>query len=164
MSSEKTASVPPLMNKMMKFILRSPLHRVLSKYLLLITFKGRKSGKTYTTPVSYSQEGDLITIFTHAHWWKNLLNNPEVTLHLKGRQVHGIASVVDKDKLIIATELVTHLSKAPFDARFYDVTFDEDGTPQADEVKKAVQTVVMIQVALPLENAELSSLQQLSRS
>jgi hypothetical protein len=32
-------------NKPIAFILRSPLHRMLSRSLLLITFTGRKSGK-----------------------------------------------------------------------------------------------------------------------
>jgi hypothetical protein len=37
----ESSSVPPMLNKAMKFILRSPLHGVISKYLMLITFTGR---------------------------------------------------------------------------------------------------------------------------
>jgi hypothetical protein len=36
----------------------------------------------------------------------------------------------------------------PSDAKYYDVTFDEHGTPRAEEVEKAVRTVVMIRVSL----------------
>jgi hypothetical protein len=36
--------------------LRSPLHGILSKNFLLINFTGRKSGRVFTTPVSYSQD------------------------------------------------------------------------------------------------------------
>jgi hypothetical protein len=50
----------------MKLVLRSPAHGVVSKTILLITFTGRKSGKTYTTPVSYSQFDDQVYVFTHA--------------------------------------------------------------------------------------------------
>ena len=46
-----TPSIPPIVNKTMKLILRSPMHGVVSKSMLLISFTGRKSGKTYTTPV-----------------------------------------------------------------------------------------------------------------
>lgn len=62
----ESPTIPPFLNKTMKTILRSPIHGMVSKSILLITFTGRKSGKTYTTPVSYSQDGDLVTIFTHA--------------------------------------------------------------------------------------------------
>ena len=45
-------TVPPIVNRAMKFMLRSPLHSIVDKKILLVTFTGRKSGKTYTTPVS----------------------------------------------------------------------------------------------------------------
>ena len=43
---------------------------------------------------------------------------------------------------------MAHLQKQSFDARFYDVTFDHQGNPNAKEVEKAVQTVAMIRVQL----------------
>lgn len=115
----ETTSVPPILNKAMKFILRSPLHGMISKYLLLITFTGRKSGKTYTTPVSYSQEDGQVTIFTHANWWKNLRGGAPVSLRLRGRELQGVAESVAEDKQAVATALTTHLRKSPFDAKFY---------------------------------------------
>jgi deazaflavin-dependent oxidoreductase (nitroreductase family) len=137
------------MNNTMKFVLRSPLHGIISNYLLLITFTGRKSGKAYTTPVSYFQQGDdQVIIFTHANWWKNLLSNPAVTLRLRGRGVEGMAEPVAEDKQAIAAALTAHLRKSHFDAKFYDVTFDEQGEPIAEDVEKAVQTVTMVRVQL----------------
>ena len=144
----KTSSVPPMLNKTMKFIIRSPLHGMVSKYLTLITFTGRKSGKTYTTPVSYYQQNNQVTIFTHANWWKNLRNGAPVTLRLRGRNIQGLAEPVAEDKQTVATALAAHLQKSPFDARFYDVTIDDHGNPIQEEVEKAVQTVAMIQVQL----------------
>jgi hypothetical protein len=47
----QTHTIGAFVNKSMKIILCSPLHRVLSQTLLLITFTGRKSGKTYATPL-----------------------------------------------------------------------------------------------------------------
>jgi deazaflavin-dependent oxidoreductase (nitroreductase family) len=144
----ETSSVSPTLNKTMKFILRSPLHRVVSKFILLISFTGRKSGKTYTTPVSYSQENDQVTIFTHATWWKNLRGGAPVTLRIRGRELHGFAEPVAEDKQAIAAELMAHLRKSPFDAKFYDVTFDDQGNPRAEDIEQAVQSVVMIRVQL----------------
>ena len=137
-----------MLNKAMKFILRSPLHGVVSKYLLLINFTGRKSGKSYTTPVSYSQQDDQVIIFTHANWWKNLRGGAPVTVRIRGRELQGLAEPIAEDKQAVAAGLMEHLRKSPFDARFYDVKIDENGNSNTEDVKKAVQTVTMIRVQL----------------
>jgi len=146
-----TPSVPPIVNRLMTLVLRSPVHGVVSKNFLLITFTGRKSGKRYTTPVSYSQEGDLVTIFTHAAWWRNLCGGIPVSVRVRGEEVQGIAEPIAEDKRAVAAGLTAHLRKAPYDAKFYNVTLDDQGNPRAEEVEKAVQTVVMIQVQLCVE-------------
>ena len=140
----QTPTVPPWVNRAMKLVLRSPVHGMVSKTVLLISFKGRKSGKTYTTPVSYSQDGGQVTIFTHADWWKNLRDCPSVTLQMRGRQVQGLVEQVVEDKQAVAAGLAQHLRKVRSDAKYYGVTFDEQGNPRAEEVEKAAQTVVMI--------------------
>ena len=142
----ETLTVPPYVTSAMKFILRSPMHGMVSKTVLLITFTGRKSGKTYTTPVDYSQDGDQVTIFTHANWWKNLRGGSSVTLRIRGRELQGLAEPVAEDKEVIAAGLAAHLRKVPGDARYYGVTFDEHRNPRAEEVEKAAQTVVMIRI------------------
>jgi hypothetical protein len=124
------------------------MHGLVSKMVLLFTFTGRKSGKTYTIPVSYSQSDDQVYIFTHANWWKNLKGGAPVTLRLQGWDVQGLAEPVVEDKQVIAARLTEHLRKVPSDAPYYGVTFDESGNPRAGDVEKGVQTVVMIRVQL----------------
>jgi deazaflavin-dependent oxidoreductase (nitroreductase family) len=144
----QTTIVPPFVNNAMKFVLRSPVHAMVSKTVLLITFTGRKTGKTYTTPVSYSQFDDQVYVFTHAAWWKNLCSGSPVTLRLRGQVLRGLAEPVTGDKQAIVAGLTEHLRKVPSDARYYHVTFDEHGNPKAEEVEKAVKTVVMIRIRL----------------
>lgn len=143
-----TPTIPPIVNKTIKIILRSPLHGMISKSILLVTFNGRKSGKTYTTPVSYSQQNGQVHIFSHAAWWKNLKKDAKVTLRIRGRDIQGLAEPVTEDKEAIANGLASHLRKVPSDSRYYDVSFDDQGNPRSEEVKKAVQTAVMICVQL----------------
>jgi len=144
----QTRTVPPFVTQAMKFILCSPVHGMVSKTVLLITFTGRKSGKTYTTPVDYSQDGDQVTIFTHADWWKNLRGGVPVTLRIRGRELQGLAEPIAEDKGAVAAGLTEHLQKVPSDAKYYGVTFDDHRDPKAGEVEKAAQTVVMIRVRL----------------
>jgi deazaflavin-dependent oxidoreductase (nitroreductase family) len=144
----ETPTVPPIVNRGMKLVLRSPAHGMVSKTVLLITFTGRKSGKIYTTPVDYSQDGDQVTIFTHAEWWKNLRNGAPVRLRIRGRELQGLPEPIAEDKGAVAAGLSQHLRKVPSDARYYDVTFDENKNPRTEEVEKAAQSVVMIRVRL----------------
>jgi deazaflavin-dependent oxidoreductase (nitroreductase family) len=144
----ETPTVPPLVNRAMKLVLRSPLHGMVSKTILLITFTGRKSGKTYTTPVSYSQSGDQLTLFTHAGWWKNLPAGTTVSLRLRGRDLQGLTEPVVGDQQAIAAGLDAHLRQVPFDAKYYGVTFAEDHTPNPEEIARAAQNAVMIRIHL----------------
>jgi len=144
----QTPTIPPFVNRTMKFVLRSPVHGIVSKTILLITFTGRKSGKTYTTPVSYSQNGDQVYIFSHADWWKNLRSGAPVSLRIQGRELQGLAEAVAEDKSAVATGLAAHLRKVPSDARYYGVTFDDHRYPRAEEIEKAAQSVVMIRIRL----------------
>ena len=144
----QATTVPPFVNDAMKFVLRSPVHKMVSKFTLLITFTGRKSGKSYTTPVSYSRYDNQVYIFTHANWWKNLCGGATVTLIIQGQERQGFAEPITEDKETIATWLAAHLRDVPSDAKYYSVTLDKQGNPNADEVKQAVQTVTMIHVWL----------------
>ncbi len=141
-------TVPPSVNRMMKYILRSPLHGIVSKSVLLITFTGRKTGKTYSTPVSYSQVNDQVYIFTHANWWKNLTDSARVTLRMRGKELQGQAELIVENKRLICEALAEHLKKVPSDAGYYHVTFDESKNPRPDEVASAVNSVVMIRIKL----------------
>ena len=144
----QTPTIPPYVNSAMKLVLRSPVHGMVSKSILLITFTGRKSGKTYTTPVSYSQDGDQVSIFTHASWWKNFDGGASVRLRIRGQELEGRAEPVAEDKQAVAAGLVAHLRKVPSDARYYGVTFDSLGNPSAEEAGQAAQSAVMIRVRL----------------
>jgi len=140
--------IPPFVNHAMKLILCSPVHGMISKNIMQITFTGRKSGKTYTTPVSYSQQGNQVFVFSHATWWKNLRGGATVTLRIRGQDFQGLAEPVAEDKQAVAAGLMAHLRKVPSDARYYSVTFDDHRSPRAEEVEKAAQTVVVICIRL----------------
>ena len=61
-----------VVNKFPMLLLRSPLYDLMSKSVLLLTFTGYKSGKKYTTLVTYLREDDEVLMTTASPWWKNL--------------------------------------------------------------------------------------------
>jgi deazaflavin-dependent oxidoreductase (nitroreductase family) len=96
-SHQPFAALNRLGNPFVGVLLRSPLHRVVSSQLALITVTGRRSGRRYTFPVAYRQSDDEVTIVVgwpeRKRWWRNLREGGEVTLRLRGVQRTGQARV-----------------------------------------------------------------------
>ncbi len=73
-------------NPLVRMLLRSPLHRLLSGQLMLLVYRGRRSGRMYTFPVGYFTWGDdQVIAFSSARWWVNLRDGRTVRLLLRGR-------------------------------------------------------------------------------
>ena len=49
-------------NPVVRAVLRSPLHPLLSRSLALITVTGRRSGRRHPVPVGYRRHGDRVLI------------------------------------------------------------------------------------------------------
>jgi len=82
-------------NPLVRAVLSSPLHRLLSRGLALITVTGRRSGRRYTFPVGYRQDGDWVTVNVGAagrkRWWRNLSYEDRVEMRIRGRRRAGRA-------------------------------------------------------------------------
>ncbi len=131
-------------NILVRLLLRSPFHGVLSGNTVVIGFTGLRSGKRYAVPVSYIQDGTTIRCFTAGRWWRNLRGGVPVSLRLRGEDVTGRAEVVTDDKAVVAQGLTELLRRVPRDARFYKVELDANGTPSAEAVQCIAQRNVMI--------------------
>ena len=63
-----------LVNRVVALVLRSPLHGLVSRRILLLTFVGRRSGRTLAVPLNYVRVDGYIVCFTGpawSAWWKN---------------------------------------------------------------------------------------------
>ena len=142
---------PPLwLNAGMKLMLRTPgLQRFLGRAIALVTFTGRRSGRSYTTPVTYARHGDTVIVITKKFrkWWRNFEERPEVQLRLAGRTFTGRAKASVGDEREAST-LMTFLQNRPVDAKAYGVTLDPDGRVSLDEARALLPHVVIIRIAL----------------
>jgi len=136
-------------NPIMKSILRSPLHGMISKNTMLITVTGRKSGKMHTTSVNYIRDGDNITVFSLRNrvWWRNLRAGAPVTVRIKRQDLKGTGESIE-DKKAVAAGLLAYLQMSPKYAKYFQVTLDSSGQPNPEEVDRAAQNRVMIRVKL----------------
>lgn len=97
MTDAETAPHPiptfaPVFNRLLGPLLRSPLHRVISGRLLVLSFSGRKSGKRYTVPISYVAHEGRLLIGTQQPWSKNLAGGTPVEVRLRGKDRTGTAA------------------------------------------------------------------------
>ena len=135
-------------NPIMMWLLRSPLHGMLSGSTMIITYTGRKSGKTFSTPVNYVRDGDMLWAisFHHRTWWRSLHDSP-VTLRVQGKDVTGVATAIT-DQQEVADCLLVYLRKAPQVAKYIGVALDASGQPRPQDVTEAAKTRVMVRVQL----------------
>ncbi|MDQ6643569.1 MAG: nitroreductase family deazaflavin-dependent oxidoreductase [Chloroflexota bacterium] len=141
--------VPPkFINKVVVVLLRSPLHGLVSKALMLLTYRGRKSGKMYTIPVGYTRRGETLTLFTDHNWWKNLRGQAPVMLRLRGKKLQGTAEVIHDDTELIAEGLMAFVQQHPRAAPAYEVKLDTSGQPDRASAQRAAQHFTLIRIHL----------------
>lgn len=142
-----------LYNPLMIGLLRSPLHGIASKYFILLTFTGRKSGKVYTTPVEYFYNGNTLHVFTQVQrvWWRNLQGGVPVTVRLRGQDYAAIAEAVGQDAATFEPAFHAYIERFPGRAKYFDIRQDADGTLNHDDIVKAAQGQVTISLHLQTE-------------
>jgi deazaflavin-dependent oxidoreductase (nitroreductase family) len=136
-------------NPFVSMILRSPLHRLLSSHLLLLTFTGRKTGKQFTIPIYYTREDDTLTLFSSKSWYKNLRGGPPVVVHLKGRVRTGRAEVIEEPEAVLeaAEPLVAEYGLKGAGQRI-GLALDISPPPTTHELAAAMEGRVAIRIIL----------------
>ena len=148
-STSSAPTVPQFVNELVKRILRSPLHSLLSKNRMLLTFTGRKSGKRYTIPLSYVQEGDTILCVTNkSSWWRNLRGGVPVKVMLKGQERDGNAQAIFDDPAVIMQGLQKLLQAIPSDAKYHGVKLDLKGQPDVEDMAQVAYSSILIRIQL----------------
>jgi hypothetical protein len=66
----------------------------LSRWFAVLVWSGRKSGRRYSTPVSYVREGDAAYVTTGDRWWRNLSDGAPVAMRIGGHWYQGNASAL----------------------------------------------------------------------
>jgi len=86
---------------------------IVRRGLVVIRYTGRRSGKTFQTPVGYRRSGDTVTINIvgpdSKNWWRNFLGEggPITLLNLGGRdrRGHAVAERDAKGKVAVTVKL-----------------------------------------------------------
>jgi len=73
--------------------------------LLLLTTRGRRSGREYTTPVTYTRDGDRLLVYAsqggspdHPDWYLNLVADPHVTVEVGSERYQALATPLEGEE------------------------------------------------------------------
>ena len=73
-----------------RVLLRSPFRRLLGPGMLLVTYRGRRTGRSRTVPVQYVRDADRVLVVvaqpSRKQWWRNVREDQQVELTIDGRR------------------------------------------------------------------------------
>lgn len=142
-----SGNIPPFVNTIIATLLRSPLHGLLDKSLLVLSFKGRKSGKEYMFPVGYVADGNELHVVSNHDWWKNLSGNVPVEIWFKGQRRKALADAAHGDESVV-NAILAAVQKTPQIRKTYHIEVDADGKLKLESVRQAAQSVAFIRIML----------------
>jgi deazaflavin-dependent oxidoreductase (nitroreductase family) len=131
--SRPPAGVLKFVNPVVMAVLRSGMHRLASKNLMLLTVTGRKSGRSYTMPVTRHEQADGSLVVASAGGWRhNLRDGTDVRVVLEGRERTAHVAV-EHDPVRAAEVFKGLLERAGNKA--VGVKVNVPHTPTLDEIK-----------------------------
>jgi nitroimidazol reductase NimA-like FMN-containing flavoprotein (pyridoxamine 5'-phosphate oxidase superfamily) len=138
-----------VVNPVVRFLLRSPLHRPFSNSLVILAYQGRTTGRWHSLPCMYARDGQDLYIVAaqpdHKVWWRNLRQPARVRLHLQGRDLEGTATATS-DPEAVAAGLRRYLQRYPKATKPLAVRLDATGTPHGTHT--AAHPLVLVSVHL----------------
>ncbi len=136
------------LNPLIAAVLRSPLHRLASRDLLLLTYVGAKTGRSRSVPLSYVTVGGRLYLCTRSsRWWRNLRNGKPVTIALRGQSVATAPTIVDAGSSEALDALRAFLTaNAKTGEMLYAVRSGPDGRPVEEDLRREVVRSVVVRL------------------
>jgi F420H(2)-dependent quinone reductase len=123
-----------LVNPLVRLLLRSPLHRLLGRSLVILSYQGRKTGRWHSLPCMYARDRQDLYIVPgqpdRKVWWRNLRQPTRVRLRLQGRDLTGTATA-SSDPEAVAPGLRRYLTRYPKTAKPLGIRLEPNGTVMA---------------------------------
>ncbi|KAB1196649.1 MULTISPECIES: nitroreductase/quinone reductase family protein [Haloferax] len=130
-------------NPFLRWLLRSPFHPLASRWFVLLSYVGPKSGRRYTFPVAYARDGDGVVVVTpkaDSNWWKNFRTPTTCRLWYRGARRAAVGAVVTGEGAIELLD--TYASTHGYVARSLGVSDEpEEYRTSLEETAKTLAVV-----------------------
>lgn len=138
------------LNPLILRILRSPLHAMLSKDILVFDVAGRRSGRRYVLPLSYVPgEGDVVYCCTRPEgsgWWRNVRDGAPVRLVLRGRPTAAQARVLPSSSDEALDGLRRFVTRNPGTGALLYAIPSDGGRPLEADLRREVARSIVVRV------------------
>lgn len=143
------------MNPLMRRILRSRFAGPMGKSLLLLRFRGRKSGTWRSTPVGYAREGDRVVLVTSPsyRWWHNVVGGADVQVRIAGTWYDAHARVLMPDDAAYDDAVGLQVrQRGPQMLTGFGLAVDADGriAPEARDQATEKAHIVLVELRGPI--------------
>lgn len=140
-------------NPLIRGILNSPLHWLLSAGLMVITVTGRKTGRSYSFPVGYQRDREGITVIISEakskSWWRNYREPGPVELRVRGRDLRGSATLVAPGSPEFRENAALTLRRMPWLAKVFRVDdFDRKAGLSEEQHKRLAEEIACVRITL----------------
>jgi hypothetical protein len=89
-----------LANPIVRRVLESPVHGLLSARLLVLTYEGHRSGGEYRIPLGYAEapDGRIVTLAAEPggkKWWRSFAEPRPATLTVRGARIAAVGALAE---------------------------------------------------------------------
>ena len=125
-----------IVNPIIRSVLRSPFHRLLSNKLALLTVTGRRTGRHYTVPIGRHEDDGVFLVSVSGRWRYNM--EAPVRLTIAGREHVGHAELEHDSDHVAQTFKMLYDRYGPSNAGLLGLKVNVSRPPTADEIRPAV--------------------------
>ncbi|APE16739.1 hypothetical protein BOH72_17330 [Mycobacterium sp. WY10] len=147
--SDQSAAITPApppdaimraVNPLMRYLLRTPLAGGLRKQFMVLSFKGRKTGREFVLPVSAHRiDGDLYALVGSA-WKVNFRDGASVSVLHDGRERSMRGELIeDRERTVDLFHRCAVSYGVKRAQRMMGLQFRDDQIPSVDEFREAIE-------------------------
>lgn len=139
-------------NPIFSRILRSPLHGLVAEHLMLLHFRGRKTGHAYAVVVGHRTIDGQLGILTNSLWRVNFRGGKEVEVTFKGERRRGHAELVENPEEVtrIYANLIEEYGYEQAGRRL-GIRINVDRAPTHEELLDAIRRSGLSLVTIDLD-------------
>jgi hypothetical protein len=137
-------------NPIIVAILRSPLHGMMSSDLLVLEYRGQKTGRAHSIPLAYVTRAGQSYCGTRSSsaWWKNFTVSSPVSVWMRGERLDAhaerLASSSPEARLAFVAFLRANRGTAKL---VYNVRVDDHGAPDASDLEREIHNSAVVRIA-----------------
>ena len=135
----------------MRSLLRSPLHGITSHNIGIVHFSGRKSGRKLSTPLSYTQEGNIVRLLSNQNtrWWLNFRGDGvRVEMEIARQRYPGNAVLLEGDSEALREGVRRFIHALPRDAKVYGLKLDANRAVVETSLAAIADQLILVEIRL----------------